>query len=175
MFALFKKKPPKVEYVEKQVPVYVKSKFEFAHNDVPVFRYILKQLENSCYFKDLTVNMIFMYKYIRNFKNEKMYPIFKMPTTLPTTKSVSNNRIVCIGTIIIDDDNNIISVCKLCSGWSLARVAVECEFELPTKNTIVVPLTLKDNIQTTEISGTIDLDIFKNSIVLLDRLSNMLE
>lgn len=178
MFNIFKKqKKVKTEEVKvESVPVYetkeveVYSRLTFAHNpnEIVVLKYFFVP-ENETRWIDVLAKKVFVYKGIDHDNKSTVYPVFKMPSTLPATKLVSNKKIICIGAFIVDNETNEIKeLTNDYTGMCLEEFinTVWVHDEPINENTNVFIMTMQNVIKIEYIDGEVDLKTYNRSITL---------
>ena len=171
-FKLFKKKQQVLEEIpEKIVEVPVKSRFTFAHdnNEILVCNDYFNTTNTSAY-ETVSENKKFVI-WCKDVCGVKVYPVFKMPKTLPITRLISSKKVMCIGSLIVGDDSMIHGISDEFIGWSLEEVAQELEWTTINNDTPVVMMDRDDVITSEVIKDQIDFDTFEKYIILKNTLA----
>ena len=184
LFDFFKKQTPEAqtsepkiirEEVKVEVPVY--SRFKFAHedaNNIHVKKYYLN-LNTTTKYSDVPANDVFIYRLSGTFGTDFIYPVFRMPETLPATKSASPKKVICIGCFVVssnDDlgENEIQYFDTMYSGKSLDDMVNDFHLEQVCdsleSDTEVYIMDCGNPITSKVITGEIDLDEFEKYLTL---------
>jgi hypothetical protein len=159
------------EIPEKIVEVPVKSRFTFAHdnNEIIVCNDYLRTTITSTY-EHLSENKKFII-YCKDVCGVKVYPVFKMPKSLPITRLISRKKVMCIGSLVVDDNSMICNISDEFIGWSLEEVAEELSWNAINNDTPVVVMNRDDVITSEIINDQIDFDTFEKYIILKNTLA----
>ena len=168
-----KKQKNEPEVQIKEVPVH--SRFTFAHDPkgIEVKKYYLNTDIELIKPRDIQPEQIFIVKTDNNYfyNNKRVYHVFKMPSILPKTKLISLNKIICIGSIVTDNELEILYTTPIYAGQSLLELYITdpiCHIIL--NNEACCSITTSDIFKTTTITDDIDLNTFSQFICLYNEL-----
>lgn len=172
---LFKKRAPEIQTievekivekeVEKIVEVPVKSRFTFAHDKEIVA--LTFKFNHKCDTKaaDLSANDKFVCFGITKEDGNILYPVFRMPMSVATTRMTSASRINCIGIIGTDNKNTIIDVNSMYAGLTMEQIMHLFDHLSFNGDRMVTVLTKDNNVFiSTEIEGEMDYQTFCNYV-----------
>ena len=172
---LFKKRVPEIQTievekivekeVEKIVEVPVKSRFTFVHDEE--IGAVTFNFNHKCETKatDLSANDKFVCFGITEPNGCILYPVFRMPMTIATTRMTAASRINCIGVIGTDPENTIIDVNSMYAGLTMEQIMHLFDNLSFNCDSMVTVLTKDSDVFTsTKIEGEIDYQTFCSSI-----------
>ena len=177
-FNIFKKRTPEVQTVEVEKVVEkvveklveVPSRFTFAHDDEVVVNKFFFNPTHDVHPSDLYAGSIFECGSVEYENGSRLYPIFKMPDVLPRTCLVSAKKIICVGSIITDDDE-IKSICPSFSGESMDEVLTLLNMDRFSEETHVTVMDRTNVISSEAINGDIDYHTFTTSVNISNNIS----
>ena len=157
--------------VEKLVEVPVPSRFKFAHDVISVVNYSLNTTEKTKY-SDITADTVFISNEISFTEDtgNSFYPVFIMPNALPKTRLVTGKKVICVGTIVVDTNDNIKAITDEFTGESLEYIAATLNLVELNEMSDVTIMNMNDVIHSNVIDGDIDLETFERFILLKNNL-----
>ena len=169
-FNLFKKRAPEVQtievekIVEKTVNVPVPSRFTFAHDEeVRVNKFIFNNTLDTKAI-ELMSNDKFVSFGVARPNGVTLYPVFRMPKNAATTRMTSPTRIICIGELLVDNDNAIVSVIASYAGMTMAEIMEIEGVDMITEDTMTTRMVRSGHIISDKaIEGDIDYQVFCDS------------
>jgi murein L,D-transpeptidase YafK len=167
MFNLFKKQK-NTKIVEKEILVH--SRLNFAHDPdaIVVFKFYFKpKYDNRL--SDMKPDNVFVCDGIVEYIGDHaIYPVFKMPKKLPATRMISIKKIMCIGSITIDNETNEIEeLDSRFTGMSLEEVNSAIANTVVNNDTFVTIMNLDESVYFNFVDGDdIDLETYERSITL---------
>jgi hypothetical protein len=132
--------------------------------------YFFKPKFNTVY-TNVSANDVFLHTTIGI---DYVYPVFKMPKTLPTTRLVSNKKIICVGCIKVNENDEIFDVNTDCVGMCLEDMAATFGFACPSEDTIACIMKRDDVIEAKDVIGDVSLETFKRSIIVNKELDDIM-
>lgn len=156
----------------------VYSRFTFAHNndDIFVIRYYLDDSGKSAY-TEISEDTVFISGdiFMINSDNSMIIPVFKTPKNLPKTRLVTGKKVICIGSLIINDSTDeIIGLSNNFTGMSLEDIVNDISIQ-PLNETSEITVMDRNNVIVEEvISGDIDIDTFEKSVTLKNTINSLM-
>ena len=172
---------PIIKTVEVEKKVY--SRFTFAHDDtIDVKSYHLvvngkecETCDSNCdsRYGSLPAGTVFLYNKMAFDMdyNRKIYPIFALPSSLPATKLISAKKVLCLGAIIIDADDEIQEFSNNFTGTSMEELFGMGCIDLLTEDSIVTVMNYKNVIEEVSCKGDINLTAFERFITVKNSLN----
>ena len=167
MFNLFKKQKT-TEIVEKEILVH--SRLNFAHDpdSFTVFKFYLKPSYEDKISEMKSNNVFICNGVAEHIAEESICPIFKMPKKLPATRMISTKKIICIGSIVINNTTKeILRLDSRFTGMSLEEIN-EAILNISIDNdTLVSIMNTEETVQYEIVEGDdIDFETFETSVTL---------